>query len=281
MRTFPILLAFALALAALPVAAAYPDQDKVPRYFASDCFETYDKRFVHDYLGMFDGVFGNELEGAACEVYAKTSAHYVIATVPDTEGESLEMYAVHLFREWGIGDKDRLDGLLMLFVDDYLGSGGSALRIEVGYGLEGVINSLVTTEAWDAMVDTRDRALAAGESEADARAYAMAAGSSVLLNKLVASYTDAGFPSPEPHDDAPPLIFWVIVILVVIILIILLSASSRGRRGWGYHPTSPSWSSRSSHIFVGGGGLGGGGGFGGGGSFGGGRSGGGGRGGRF
>lgn len=274
------LLLLALVLTAPLAAAAYPDPGKVPRYFDSTCFETYDKRFVHDYIGLFTPEMGSELEGAACETYAQTSAHYVVLTVPDTQGESLEMYAVHLVREWGIGDADRRDGLLMLFVDDYLGSGDSALRIEVGYGLEGVINSLVTTDTWDVMVDARDNALAAGRSDRDARAFAIGAGSAFLLAKLQGSYTEAGFPAPSPRDQAPPLLFWIVVIIFAIILIYALSRSSRGRRGWGYHPTSPSWSTRSSNIWVGGGGLGGAG-RGGGGSFGGGRSGGGGRGGRF
>lgn len=277
-----LLLAFLLlAPLGVPLAAAYPDPDKVPRYYESACFDRFDRRFVHDYLGLLPGEYGAELEGAACDVYGTTSAHFVLVTVPDTEGETLENYALHLFETWGVGDKDRLDGLMMLFVADYLGSGSSALRIEVGYGLEGVINSVVTDDAWDLMVEARDQALAAGESADSARVYAMATGSLFLMGKLKDGYTEAGFPPPAPRSDEPPFLFWVAVIVIVILVIHLLSRSSRGRRGWGYSPGSSAWSSRSSHIWVGGGGLGGGGFRGGGGGFGGGRSGGGGRGGRF
>ena len=276
MRVAPILLALLLALPGL--AAAYPDPDDVPRYYDSDCTQTYDRRFVHDYVGVLPLEYASEMEGAACEVYLATSAHYVFVSVQDTEGESLENYAFHLFETWGIGDDERLDGLLMLYVADYLGSGEGAMRIEVGYGLEGVLNSIVTEEAWNLMVGARDSSLEAGSSPEEARALAIGVGTLYLLDTLHDSYGEGGFPSPEPRP--PPILFWIVVILVVALVIYLLYKGSQGRRGWGYHPTSSAWSSPSSSIWLPSGG--GSGGFGGGGgSFGGGRSGGGGRGGRF
>lgn len=270
------LLFLAILVLVAPVAAAYPDPAKAPRYYDSDCFQPYDKRFVHDHVGLLAD-WGAQLEGAACEVYATTSAHVVIVTVEDTEGEGLENYALHLFEAWGIGDADREDGLLMLYVADYLQSGDAALRIEVGYGLEGVVSSPVTSDVWDLMIEARDNSLAAGDDERTAHAYAMAAGSVYLMETLVDGYTEAGFPAPTPHDESPPWWFWLIVAIIVIAILAALSNSSRGRRGWGYYPGSGAWTSRSSSIWV----PSGGGGFGGGGSFGGGRSGGGGRGGRF
>lgn len=280
MRTPAILLALLLAF---PVAGAYPDPDKVPRYYESACYQEHDRRFVHDYLGVLPADYASEMEGAACEVYAATSAHYVFVSVPDTEGESLEDYAFHLFETWGIGDKERLDGLLMLYVADYLGSGDGALRIEVGYGLEGVINSIVTEQAWDMMIAARDASLEAGSSAEEARALAIGVGTLYLLQTLQDGYTEAGFPEPAPRS--PPILFWIVVLLVIVVIIYVLYQASKGSRGWGYRSGSRgTWtSSRSSSVWIPSGGSwgGSGGGFGGGGSFGGGRSGGGGRGGRF
>ena len=46
----------------------------------------------------------------------------------------MEDYATALFNAWGIGKKDRDNGVLILVaVED------RAMRIEVGYGLEGVL----------------------------------------------------------------------------------------------------------------------------------------------
>ena len=273
MRLAPFLVVILLVVPGL--AAAYPDPDKVPRYYDSDCAQTHDRRFVHDYLGVLPLDYATEMEGAACEVYLTTSAHYVFVSVQDTEGESLENYAFHLFETWGIGDDERLDGLLMLYVADYLGSGEGAMRIEVGYGLEGVLSSIVTEEAWNLMIEARDSSLNAGNSAEEARALAIGVGTLYLLGTLQDGHTEGGFPEPEPAS--PPIWFWIVVILVIVLVIYLLYRSSRGRRGWGYHPTSPAWPSRSSSMWSSGGGRFGGGG----GSFGGGRSGGGGRGGGF
>lgn len=280
-------------LLSIPLVSAYPDPGKVPVYYPSACYDEHTKRFVHDYLGIVPPEYAREMEGAACEIYRKTSAHFVLLTVPDTEGETLENYAFHLFEAWGIGDAERHDGILMMYVADYAGSGEPALRIEVGYGLEPVVTASVAEDTWDLMVDARDRALDAGENGTSARVYAMAMGMAYLLAVVRDGYTEAGFPEPDPApasaNDAGEtfgqILFNVLTILAVIALIAYLvhRAETRGGRpGWGYTgPSSPSWNSPGSRIWTGGGGSYGGGGFGGGGSFGGGRSGGGGRGGKF
>jgi uncharacterized protein len=67
-------------------------------------------------------------------------AQIAMATVPDSMvGDlSLEDYAVALFQKWGIGHgKKRDDGLLVLFIPGP--PGHRKIRIEVGYGLEGVL----------------------------------------------------------------------------------------------------------------------------------------------
>lgn len=65
---------------------------------------------------------------------AKHGAQIVIVTIPSLEGESLEEYATETFRKFGIGDKNKNNGLLILIALQERKS-----RIEVGYGLEGVL----------------------------------------------------------------------------------------------------------------------------------------------
>lgn len=65
----------------------------------------------------------------------KTGAQIVVATVNSLEGSSIEEYAVDLFRNWGIGSKEKNNGLLIL-----LAPNERQIRAEVGYGLEGKIN---------------------------------------------------------------------------------------------------------------------------------------------
>ncbi len=61
-----------------------------------------------------------------------TSDQIVVATIHSLGGETVEAYATALLRHWGLGQKDKDNGVLLLFaIDDH------KMRIEVGYGLEG------------------------------------------------------------------------------------------------------------------------------------------------
>jgi uncharacterized protein len=73
-----------------------------------------------------------ELAARLRALEAQTSHQLVIATVPSLNGHTVEDYANRLFRAWGLGGKDRNDGVLLLVAPTE-----RKLRIEVGYGLEG------------------------------------------------------------------------------------------------------------------------------------------------
>lgn len=261
MRAALLLLALVLLLPA--AAAAYPDPDRAPRYFDSRCIDAHDRRFVFDHASVLRADHGREIEGAGCDVYQATRAHFVLVTVPDTGGEILENYALHLFERWGVGDRERQDGLMLLYVVNYtVQGGGGAVRVEVGYGLEGVVNARVAMDAVRLMQAAKRQAQDAGEPEAEAVSYALGTGSVVLLNKLVDAHGGDGFPPPEPEGPGP----WDYVVVILIVLAIVLVLHVADRAGLG------------GLVWIGSGGSfgGGGGSGGGGGGFGGGRSGGGG-----
>ena len=66
------------------------------------------------------------------KLYEKTGAQIVVVTVNNLEEKSIEEYSTELFRSYGIGSKDKNNGvLLILSIED------RKTRIEVGYGLEG------------------------------------------------------------------------------------------------------------------------------------------------
>jgi len=59
---------------------------------------------------------------------------FVVATVPDLQGYEISDYGYQLGRAWAIGDKERNDGVVLL-----VAPAERKVRIEVGYGLEGVL----------------------------------------------------------------------------------------------------------------------------------------------
>ncbi len=90
--------------------------------------------YVNDYANILSGQAKAKLTALSEEIENKTTSQLAILTIGTTSPLDLETYAVKLFEKWGIGQKGRDNGVLILIaVDD------RAMRIEVGYGLEGAI----------------------------------------------------------------------------------------------------------------------------------------------
>lgn len=90
--------------------------------------------YVNDFARVIEQVDRDRLTNLIGELERKTSAEIAVVTI-DTIGDySVEGYAVDLFEKWGIGKEAEDNGLLILLVLDQ-----RKVRIEVGYGLEGII----------------------------------------------------------------------------------------------------------------------------------------------
>jgi uncharacterized protein len=91
--------------------------------------------YIDDFAGVFSDSGKSNMEGLCRDLHEKTKAQVFVVTVNTTEDEPVEAFANHLFAKWKIGEKKTDRGILMLF----------AIRdrqrwIEVGYGLEGILN---------------------------------------------------------------------------------------------------------------------------------------------
>ena len=75
------------------------------------------------------------LNSMLSDIEQNTSDEITIVTTNDLQDESIEMYAVLLFKEWGIGKAGVDNGILILQVPSM-----NKYRIEVGYVLEGDLN---------------------------------------------------------------------------------------------------------------------------------------------
>ena len=77
--------------------------------------------------GDLEGSLGAELE----QFRVEQGPQIAVLTVESTNGSSIEDYAIDVAREWGVGDRVRDDGVLLVIV-----MGSRELRIEVGSGVE-------------------------------------------------------------------------------------------------------------------------------------------------
>ncbi|OPZ62979.1 MAG: hypothetical protein BWY85_01900 [Firmicutes bacterium ADurb.Bin506] len=75
-----------------------------------------------------------QLNEALHELEEENGIEMAVATVPTTKPMTIEEYAVDLFEEWGIGQKGQDNGILVL-----LAVNDRRIRVEVGYGLEGIL----------------------------------------------------------------------------------------------------------------------------------------------
>jgi len=70
----------------------------------------------------------------------RTTNQVVVLTIPTLDGESIEDYANRVFNEWKLGQKGKDNGILIVVVPN-----DRRMRIEVGYGLEGVLPDLLAS----------------------------------------------------------------------------------------------------------------------------------------
>jgi len=97
--------------------------------------------YINDYAGKLDPTSKNNLEELSARIEKDTGSEITVAIVNNLGGLSQEEYAFELFEKWGIGKEKEDNGILILIGIE--GEEGSRpLRMEVGYGLEGVITDL-------------------------------------------------------------------------------------------------------------------------------------------
>ncbi|WP_375290248.1 TPM domain-containing protein [Qipengyuania sp.] len=89
---------------------------------------------IVDKANIIDDATEAELTQKLEQFEQTTGRQFVIATVPTLDGYDIADYGYQLGREWALGDAERNDGVILLVAPNE-----KKVRIEVGYGLEGVL----------------------------------------------------------------------------------------------------------------------------------------------
>lgn len=95
---------------------------------------------VTDAAGVLPAETAAALEAKLKALEDTTGTQLVVATVPDLQGYEIDEYGYQLGRAWGIGQKGTNNGAILLIAPTQ-----RKLRIEVGYGLEGVLTDAVSS----------------------------------------------------------------------------------------------------------------------------------------
>jgi uncharacterized protein len=177
--------------------------------------------YVTDLAGVINPATRQKIELLATEVEQKTGAQIAVVTVSSLEGETREQYAADLYRHLGIGAKKKDNGALLLIAPK-----DRQYKIEVGYGLEPVIN--------DARAGDVGRDMVPDLRKGDYSAAALT-GVTGLAQFIAADagVTLTGLPQRRPRPPTRETPWWLPFVLFGAFFLLIRALARAGRRGGG------------------------------------------------
>jgi uncharacterized protein len=139
-----------------------------------------------------------QLNSTISDLERTTGVEMAVVVIESLDGLSIDEAAVKLFDLWGIGKKNQDNGLLLLW-----STGDRRVRVEVGYGLEGVLPDGKVGAILDAYVMPKFRS---GEFDEGLLA-GVAALQSVARNEPI----ELPLPGSESYEDDSPGIGTVLI----------------------------------------------------------------------
>jgi uncharacterized protein len=210
----PVIFCILLPLAAFPALAENPKN-------------IHPSGYVTDLAGVIESSTKARLEALCREVEEKTGAQIAVVTVHSLDGGSVENFAVDLYKQLGVGSKSENRGVLLLVAPDE-----HKYRVEVGYGLEPVINDARSGDAGRAMVSL----LRGGNYSAAIETATWILAKDIADDRGV---TLSGQPPARParkeQGRSSPIGLWGVLFIIWIIFSIARAGrrAASGRRGGG------------------------------------------------
>ena len=192
--------------------------------------------YVNDFAGVLDARTTGELNGVLAELDAKAKAQVAVLVVKSLGGADIETYAAQTYKKWGIGYKNTDRGVLLLIaLEDH------KTRIEVGYGLEGILPDGLTGEIQDKYILPSFKAgnYQAGIARGSLAIASVIAGDSGV--SLSPGFAESGRRQAAPASAKQKIFSLIFIVLFIIFAIrhpflaffLLNSLGSRGSGGFG------------------------------------------------
>lgn len=134
-KLFPILLIFISSFVSITNAQEIPDPMNPPR-------------LVNDFASFLSPNETNQLEGKLRQFNSQTSTQIYVVIVKQLNGYAPADYATRLGEKWGIGQKGKDNGIVLLVKTKTADSRGEVF-ISTGYGLEGVVPDAIANQIVD------------------------------------------------------------------------------------------------------------------------------------
>jgi uncharacterized protein len=157
---------------------------------------------------------------------AKTSRQLIVVTIPSLEGYDIADYGYQLGRAWGVGQKTLNNGAIFIIAPTE-----HKVRIEVGYGLEGVMTDAMSNVILQRSVLPRFRA---GDIPGGVVDGTQAIVEQLSLDTSVAEQkaAQAAAPVHRTRSGGGPLGLIVILVVIAFVLRSVLSGGGGGGLAW-------------------------------------------------
>lgn len=174
-------------------------------------------RLVNDFANMLSAQEEAQLESRLVAYNDSTSTQIAIVTVVSLEGYDVFDYAHMLAEKWGIGQKDKNNGLLILIAKQE-----KKIRIHTGYGLEEFVPDAKVKHIINEILKPafREQRYAEGLNEA----------LDVIFDRSKGAFTSDGNTQGKSKNRG---ISWWYIFLVILIIILLFRRLG-GHSGGGY-----------------------------------------------
>ena len=166
---------------------------------------------VVDQAGILSAATEEKLTGMLATHEQATGEQVVVVTLASLQGWPIEDFGYRLGRAWGIGEKGKNTGALLIIAPKERN-----VRVEVGYGLEGKL-----TDALSRAIIERDLVPAFRQGDFD---RGVLAGTAALLGALGGDPKAVPAKRPQQEDDPLSGLFLLILIFFVVFAVF-------GRRG--------------------------------------------------
>jgi uncharacterized protein len=195
----------------------------VPALAFTDWKSLKPQGYVSDFAGVIDARSRAQLEDYAGRVEQATGAQLAFVTIPSLQGEPIEDVTIDLFKAWGVGQKKKDNGaMLLLSIQD------RRSRLEVGFGLGGAVPDNMSGMVLE---DMRPQ-LRQGQYGPAMIQAAVRIGETIAKDQGVQIPPPASYQKPRriSRDSLP----WPLILFGLFLLFGFLSRGGGGYRGGGY-----------------------------------------------
>jgi uncharacterized protein len=174
-------------------------------------------RLVNDFIGLLNDAEREALERKLLAYNDSTSTQVAIVIESTLNGADIFTYSNTLAQEWGIGQADRDNGILI-----YIAFNDRKLFIQTGYGVEGFLPDALAKRIVDNVIvpSFREQQYYTALDRATSMIFQL--GSGEYVNDL-------------PGKSSFPIEVIIFIIIFIIFIIIIIARSNKGNNDGGYY----------------------------------------------